>query len=128
MLKPNLKILIANDFGFINGGASQVAISSALELANLGHNVIFFCCVGPVSQKLLDSSVEVIFLDQHEIAKDPSRLRAIFQGIWNVKASSSIYHLLRKMDPESTIIHIVPTSYWVMINYKFVFVAYNFTF
>jgi glycosyltransferase involved in cell wall biosynthesis len=101
-----LHVVIVNDFAHINGGASQVAISSAIQLAKLGNDVTFFSSVGPIAPDLISSGVRVILLDQFEIAKDPNRIRAVLQGIWNLKAYKRMVKLLKASDPNNTIFHI----------------------
>jgi len=101
-----LQVVIINDFAHINGGASQVAISSAIQLAKLGNDVTFFASVGPISPDLIFCGVRVILLDQFEIAKDPNRVRAALQGIWNLKAHKRMVKLLKFSNPDNTIFHI----------------------
>jgi glycosyltransferase involved in cell wall biosynthesis len=106
MTAKTFHVVVINDFALINGGASQVAISSAIQLAKLGNDVTFFASVGPISPDLISSGVRVILLDQFEIAKDPNRIRAILQGIWNFKAYRRMVKLLRVSDSNNTIFHI----------------------
>ena len=79
-------IIIINDSAFIKGGAEKVALNSAIELSKRGINVILFSAIGPVDTNLTDAGIEVICLQQYDILNDPSRLRAIKQGLWNNKA------------------------------------------
>lgn len=106
MLDNKSNILIINDFAHIDGGASHVAISSAIALAEQGYLVTYFAAVAPVSQEFDRAKINVICTDQFEIAKDPNRLRASFQGLWNFKAASVLEKLLQEYDPEKTIIHV----------------------
>lgn len=99
-------IIIVNDFAFINGGAAKVSIVSAVELANKGFNVIFFCAVGPVCEELRNSKVKVICLNQTDILNNKNRLSAFVQGIWNSKAEKEMKRLLLKYDNTNTIVHI----------------------
>jgi hypothetical protein len=76
---PN-HVVILNDFAYVNGGASQVALSSAQGLASAGVNVTLFAAVGPVDAALQDqTNLSVIHLGQHEILNDPNRSRAFRQ-------------------------------------------------
>jgi glycosyltransferase involved in cell wall biosynthesis len=99
-------IIIINDFAHVNGGAGQVALSSAIGLANRGHRVFFFSAVAPILTDLEGSGVHVIVTGQHEILKDPIRLRAATQGLWNFKAEETMVGLLTSLDTENTIIHV----------------------
>ena len=103
----SLNIIIINDFAHVNGGASQVALSSAMALAKHDHTVTFFSAVGPITPELSShSNLKVFCTNQYEILKDPNRLRAIAQGIWNFKAARSISEILNLCDPQKTIVHI----------------------
>ena len=98
-------IILVNDAAHINGGAGKVAISSAIGLTKRGYHVILFSAIGPIDDNLTKNGVEVICLRQFDILTDPSRLRAIRQGIWNTKAEKEFIRLLEKYNPENTIIH-----------------------
>ena len=53
-------IVIVNDFAFINGGAGQIAISSAIGMVAKGYRVILFTAVGPVDENLKECGIEII--------------------------------------------------------------------
>lgn len=98
-------IVVVNDFSFVNGGAGQVAISSAIGLLAKGYRVILFTAVGPVDENLAKQGIEVVCLNQYDILHDPNRMRAIIQGVWNVKAKVVFEKLLRTLNRTETIIH-----------------------
>ena len=98
-------IIIINDFGFINGGAGKIAISTASSLATQGYNIIFFCAVGPICQELTHPNIQVICTNQADILHDSNRFRAIIQGLWNLKAKKLFREILKSNKPENTIIH-----------------------
>lgn len=91
-------IVVVNDFSFVNGGAGQVAISSAIGLLAKGYRVILFTAVGPVDENLAKQGIEVVCLNQYDILHDPNRMRAIIQGVWNVKAKVVFEKLLRTLN------------------------------
>lgn len=99
-------IVIINDFAYINGGAGQVALTSAIGLARNGYQVILIAAVGPVMPELLLAGVRVELTDQYEIANDPNRLRAIRQGLWNFSSQELTIKLLSELNTASTIVHI----------------------
>lgn len=45
--KQDVPIIIVNDFGYVEGGASAVAVKTALVLASAGRKVVFFLRPGP---------------------------------------------------------------------------------
>ncbi len=102
----NLTVFILNDFGHVNGGASQVAIASAIGLARAGCRVIFFSAVPPVLPELGKNGVEVICAHQQEILRDPRRIRAAIQGLWNVRALRMISSALDRLEKRNTIVHL----------------------
>lgn len=99
-------IIVVNDFAHVEGGATQVAIASAIGLANQGHEVTYLSAVGPVASELRESPVRVIITGQHAIANDPSRIRAVIQGLWNWESGRLLETILHGMDPRSTILHL----------------------
>ncbi|MBU3638551.1 glycosyltransferase family 4 protein [Polynucleobacter sp. AP-RePozz3-80-G7] len=102
-----MHIVIVNDFSYVNGGAAQVALSSAAALEAAGEKVIIFSAVDhPTSKQINNSGLQLICTGQHEIAKDKNRIRAVVQGVWNIKAQKAMDDLLATLDPKDTIIHV----------------------
>ena len=102
-----LNVIIVNDFAHVNGGAGQVAIMTAKLLAEKGHRVIFFAAVGPVGQELENvQNLSVVCLNQMDILRDPNRLRAVFQGVWNLRAAKAFALVLSECSTNDTIVHI----------------------
>jgi glycosyltransferase involved in cell wall biosynthesis len=106
-MKPSIAdVVIVNDFAYVNGGSSQVALSSGAALARSGVRVTMFSAVGPAMPELENTvNLRVVLTGQHEIVNDPSRLRAATQGIWNVAAARALTETLRELDPKRTIVH-----------------------
>lgn len=102
-----MNIIIVNDFAFVNGGASQVAINTARMLAERNENVTLFTAVGPVDDCLKKiKNLEVVCLEQYDILNNPSRINATLQGLWNIKASREFKNLLARYSVDNTIIHV----------------------
>lgn len=102
-----LNVIIVNDYAYVNGGASMVALNTAILLAGRGHNVILFSAVGPIAEELKRvSNLTVCCLEQHDILGDPNRIRACIQGIWNLKSAKAMKEILGVLSPENTVIHI----------------------
>ena len=101
------EIVILDDYASTAGGSSSVAIASALELAARGRRVTYFSCVGPVASRLCNvPGLEVICLDQPELARDPDRVRAFFSGLRNAPAVQALRRLLATKDPRDTVVHV----------------------
>lgn len=102
-----MKIIILSDYAFINGGNAQIALNTAVALANRNYDVTLFTAVGPVADFLKNiPNLKVICLNQNDILSDFNRLRAIINGLWNFKSRSAFKSLLKNFDTKDTIIHI----------------------
>jgi len=102
-------IIIINDFSYVNGGASRVALESAKGLSMRGFNIIFFSSVGLQDESYHEDyfkNINLVCLNQYEIINDPYRIRAAIQGLWNFKAAYSISKILETLSPTNTVIHI----------------------
>src|SRR5271168_3056156 len=100
-----MEVLVLNDFCSINGGAAYVAITSARELAERGHQVTFFGPVGPVAKELDHPNIRAICLDQKDILRNPNRFEAVIQGVYNRKVVDAFGALLDQKDSARTVIH-----------------------
>ena len=101
-----MNVIIINDFAYSNGGASKVAIDSALGLVRKVDKVLYFSAVGPPTSEMSSSDIEVICLGQADILSDSNRLRAAIQGLWNKQAADRFKKELLKHSPGNTIIHV----------------------
>lgn len=97
-------VIIINDFDYINGGASKVALSTAEILDKQGKNVYFFSAIH--KEKNDKSNIKYITTNQKEPLKDSNKLRGIINGIYNFKAKRKLKKLLKNLKKENTIIHI----------------------
>lgn len=102
-----MNLVIINDFGYVNGGASQVAINTALMMANRNHKVFFICAVKPIDERLIyKDNITIICTDQQDILRNSSQLKASLQGIWNRKSAKVVENLLSTLPKSDTIIHV----------------------
>lgn len=102
---PKVKnVVIINDFDYIQGGASKVAIDTANLLSN-EYNIYFFS--GDSKQtSTLKENVKRICTNQGEALKDRNRLRGMINGIYNFRAKRKLKKLLLTLDKNETIIHV----------------------
>lgn len=101
-----LTIVIVSDFAYINSGAANVALSSAIELARRGHSVILFSALSPIDPTLEQHGIRVICLNQRDILDRSNRLKDVIQAIWNRRASVEMSTLLNSLDPSKTVVHL----------------------
>ena len=100
-----MNVVVVTDFAQVNGGAAQVALSSAQALSERGHEVTVFAAVPASGEQIRQGSVRVVCTHQHDIASDPSRVRAALQGLWNLAAQKAMGELLAELDPRDTVVH-----------------------
>ena len=100
-------VVVINDFDYIQGGASKVAIQTANLLVEQNENlkVYFFSAVHDDSTTL-DKRVINICTNQKEALKNKNHISGFINGIYNFKAKNELKNLLRSLDKEETIIHI----------------------
>lgn len=103
-MKKIKNIVIINDFNYIQGGASKVAIDTANLLSN-EYNVYFFCGDSKQSSTL-KKNIKLICTNQGEALKDKNKLRGIINGIYNFKAKKELKKVLLTLDRNETIIHV----------------------
>ena len=100
-------IIIVNDFDYIQGGASKVAIDTANLLVNSSDEikVYFFSASHGVSSNL-DKKVVSICTNQGEALKSKNRIKGFINGIYNFKAKRELKKLLKSLNKDETIIHV----------------------
>lgn len=98
------RIIIFNDYAYVFGGASKVAIDSAVELAKRGYDVTFFSGTGPESDLLAENNIKSICLNQPDMLSDKSKLQAAIRSAWNQRAYKETIKLLRDFDKKNTLI------------------------
>src|SRR5574344_613305 len=119
------KVVIIRDWCYVYGGASEVAINSALELTKY-YKVYFVGAISPVDNRLYAAGVEVSCLHQMDILNDSNRLRAIINGLYNYKAYKLIKGILEKLDKRDTIVHFHTWTNGLSSSLFFVTKKYNF--
>ena len=104
-LPKKTTIVIVNDFDYIQGGASKVAIDTAKILHENGYHVIFFSGTHSI-EEFTENGYQNITLNLPECLKDKNKIRGAFRGLYNFKAKKEFKKILDTLDPKTTIIHI----------------------
>jgi len=99
-------VLVLNDFAYVQGGASKVAIDEAVALRAHGLDVTFLAAVGSPCDALRDAGVRVVSLGQPELLDVRRHPGAALQGLWNGAANTALRDLLQRHDPRRTIVHL----------------------
>lgn len=97
-------VIIVNDFNYIQGGASKVAIDTARLLKEEGVKVYFFSAVNKSKENI--DGIEYVTTNQNEALKEKNKFKGIINGIYNVKAKKTLKKLLQKLDNKETVIHV----------------------
>jgi len=97
-------VVIVNDFNYIQGGASKVAIDTAKLLQKSGKKVYFFSAVNKPEENI--EGISYITTNQKEALQEKNRLKGMMNGIYNFKAKKQMKRLLLSLDPKDTIIHV----------------------
>lgn len=100
-----MKVVIINDYAYINGGAAMVAVNIAKRLAARGVDTCFFSGASHIDEDLEKEKLKILCLNQHDLLSDPNRLRAALCGLYNPKARKAFEQTLEEYDPQETIIH-----------------------
>lgn len=107
MMNKIKNVIVINDFDYVQGGASKVAIETANLLADKGLNVIFFSAVSNndnSNNKV--ANVKYISTNQCEALKEKNKLKGMIQGIYNFKAKKELKKILSLYSKDDTVIHI----------------------
>lgn len=99
-------VIVMNDFCYVQGGASKVAIDEAISLAQAGVRVIFLGAVGPVSAELKNAPLTVHCLGQDELLNVIRNPGVALQGIWNLAAARQARAILSTLPRDRTIVHL----------------------
>ena len=101
-MMKDMNIIIVNDFDYVQGGATKVALETAQLLYEQGINVIFFSAVHQAHQY----PFACVSTNQKEMVCDKNIVRGAINNIYNKKAKEALRKLLTGMDKEKTIIHV----------------------
>ena len=97
-------VVIINDFNYVQGGASKVAIDTANLLVNNIENVYFFSGCSKLNE--LDNRIIQVCTNQGEALKQKNKIKGFFNGLYNHKSKKMLKELLNKLDRNETIIHV----------------------
>src|ERR1035441_3895302 len=101
-----MRVIVLHAYGYVNGGAAEVAISSLNRLAELGVDITFVSGVGPVDPSINQSIVKTVNFGFHSLLGNPSRLQSALTGIWDPRCANLFRRLLLEYSPADTLIHL----------------------
>lgn len=97
-------LVIINDFNYIQGGASKVAIDTAEILKEEIEQIYFFSAVNNSNEDI--ENVKYIFTNQNEALKEKNKFKGFINGIYNIRAKNDLKRLLLTLNRDETIIHV----------------------
>ncbi len=97
-------LIIVNDFNYIQGGASKVAIDTADILKEDIERIYFFSAVNSCDKNI--GKINYISTNQNEALKEKNKLKGFINGIYNFKAKKEFKKLLLTLNRKETIIHV----------------------
>lgn len=100
MENKKITVVIVNDFDYIQGGASKVALNTAELLYNEGIDVILFSATHQEN----NYKFKQISTMQKECLTDG--IRGAVRSIANLKVKRKFNELLKTLNPKTTIIHV----------------------
>ncbi len=97
-------VVIVNDYDYVQGGASKVAIDTAnLLVENYDDiNVYFFSACHNDDSKLDERVINVCTYQREALS---NKFKGIINGIYNFKAARKLKKLLKGLNKDETIIH-----------------------
>lgn len=98
-------VVIINDFDYVQGGASKVAIDTANLLSTNKNINVFFFSGDSKSVSDLNENVIKVCTNTGECLKNKNKLKGMINGLYNVEAKKKLKELLKKLNPENTIVH-----------------------
>lgn len=99
-----MTVIIVNDYDYVQGGATKVAIETANLLFERGTKVIFFCGVSNPEISILNSGIRVVSCNSNDCLSQKN-IHGIIQGLNNKSANKKMKKLLNSID-DDVIIHI----------------------
>ncbi|HEY6816343.1 MAG TPA: glycosyltransferase family 4 protein [Croceibacterium sp.] len=98
--------MIVNDRAVPKGGASAVALQSAVALARAGVPVTVFAGGTAIWEELAPAGVRTVLVDTAEIGDETVRGKAALRSLWNRDAARALGALLAQLPRPGTVVHI----------------------
>lgn len=103
---PALRVIVANDHLYADGGADVVALGSAEALEAAGVPVTLFVADALRADDQQSRQARLVATGQADLLGNRWRARAAVQGLWNLPAARSFEQLLAQHDPADTVVHL----------------------
>ena len=101
-----MNVIIVTDYGLVNGGASKVALESAIALIPHVEQVHIFFSIGESASVLKKTpNLRITQLNQTKVTEQPMS-QSVHGGLWNKEVAKEFSKVLDLYDPKDTIVHV----------------------
>ncbi len=101
-------IIIVNDYGYVEGGASNVAIETAIALSKYTqYKIYYLCAVGPICKELKDSNIEkCLYISETDCMHMKNHIHGVIFGLYNISFEKTLTDFLSKFNNIETLVHV----------------------
>lgn len=99
------RLVVLNDFGTAQGGATSLALACALGARRANVPVTYITGEGPIDPSLAESGVEVLKIPGTAISVS-DRVSGAVQGVWRTNTSRALARYIAERDTPSTVYHL----------------------
>lgn len=99
------RLVVLNDVDEAKGGATSLAIASALAMRARGINVTFITSEGDGARDLLEAGVEVVRI-RGSLVSPQSRAKGLLVGLYRPNAGSTVRDWIARRDTPRTVYHV----------------------
>ena len=102
---PKINIIEVNDFDYIEGGASKIAVETANLLSeNPDYKVYFFSGTNSSKESFNNKEIK-LSCNQEPSIKSSNKIKGAFSNIYNFHSRAILKRTLKHLDKNNTIIH-----------------------
>lgn len=105
-MEPTNNLIVINDSGFAKGGATSLAIESAIGASKSGWKVTFISRKNPnPDPRLMESGVRLIEIEGKRVSNTNPK-DAITSGLWNKNSLKTLENEFENQDLSNTVFHV----------------------
>jgi len=99
------RLVVLNDVDEAKGGATSLALASALGMRARGINVTYITSEGNGAEELLKAGVEIVRV-RGSLVSPQSRAKGLFVGLYRQAAGSTVRDWIARRDTSRTVYHV----------------------
>lgn len=101
-----MHVVVISDYAHVNGGASKVAVESAVSLAAHGASVTFLYAIGPVDERLNHRGIALAHVPLDSVRDQANPVHAARLAVWNEGARTGVLAALNSIVGRDTVVHV----------------------